>query len=286
MDGSSLAAYRILFGLIMAFAMVRFLAKGYVKTLFLDPAFHFPCAPWIQPWPGIGMYIHVAILGVCALGLAMGFYFRCCTALFCLGFTYLQLIDRTTYLNHYYLVSLLAGLLVFLPAHRQWSLDALRHPPPPAAAVPAWTIWVLRLELGLVYVFAGASKLSADWLVAGQPMRTWLAANGWLPLVGPWLTEPWVAYAAGWLAMVFDLSVPFLLLNSRTRPFAYGTLVLFHVITSLLFPIGIFPWLMIAAMLIFFPPDWARRLGSRLAGGEKADNHGWRGSRARDTERW
>jgi hypothetical protein len=35
--------------------------------------------------------------------------------------------------------------------------------------------------------------------------------------------------------------------------------VVFHVLTSVLFPIGIFPWLMIALTPIFFDPSWPRR---------------------------
>ena len=36
--------------------------------------------------------------------------------------------------------------------------------------------------------------------------------------------------------------------------------------TALLFPIGMFPWIMIVATLIFFPPDWPRRLWSAQSG--------------------
>lgn len=259
-DASSLAVFRICFGLVMTFAMVRFLVKGWVKTLYLDPGFHFPWFSWIQPWPGIWMYVHVTVLAVCALGLALGFFYRCCAVFFFIGFTYLELIDRTTYLNHYYLISLLAGLLIFLPAHRQWSIDAWRKPHLTDSTIPAWTLWLLRFQIIVVYFFAGLAKLNADWLFAAQPMRIWLTARSDLPIAGPWLAEPWMAYLASWFGAIFDLSIPFLLLLSRTRPAAYAAVVLFHIITAFLFPIGMFPWIMIAITLIFFPPDWPRRL--------------------------
>jgi hypothetical protein len=54
------------------------------------------------------------------------------------------------------------------------------------------------------------------------------------------------------------------LLWQRTRPFAYGAVVVFHVLTSALFPIGMFPWIMIGSALVFFPPDWPRVLLRRL----------------------
>jgi hypothetical protein len=56
-----------------------------------------------------------------------------------------------------------------------------------------------------------------------------------------------------------------LLLWRRTRLAAYGLVVVFHVLTSLLFPIGIFPWLMIGLTPIFLAPDWPRRLLARVS---------------------
>ncbi|MEW6306197.1 MAG: HTTM domain-containing protein [Verrucomicrobiota bacterium] len=258
-DIAALAMFRILFGLLMAGAMVRFLAKGWVESLFLEPAFHFPWVSWIQPWPGNWMYVHVGVLAVLALMMAAGFCYRLSAALFFAGFTYLEFIDRTTYLNHYYLVTLLSGLLVFLPAHRAWSVDAWLNPRWRADTAPAWTLYVLRFQLGVVYFFAGLAKLNADWLFAAQPMRTWLMAKSDLPVIGAWLAEPWVAYAASWCGALYDLSIPFLLLCARTRPFAYAAVIAFHVLTAVLFPIGMFPWVMIVATLVFFPPDFARK---------------------------
>ena len=56
------------------------------------------------------------------------------------------------------------------------------------------------------------------------------------------------------------LFVVFFLLRPRTRPLAYAAVVVFHAVTALLFPIGIFPWLMIVATPLFFEPGWPRRL--------------------------
>jgi hypothetical protein len=54
--------------------------------------------------------------------------------------------------------------------------------------------------------------------------------------------------------MLFDCSVPFLLWNHRTRPYAYAAVVAFHVITGMMFQIGVFPLVMIAMTLVFFEP--------------------------------
>jgi hypothetical protein len=43
----------------------------------------------------------------------------------------------------------------------------------------------------------------------------------------------------------------------------------FHALTSLLFPIGMFPLLMVLSALVFFPPTWPRELLRRARGDRK-----------------
>ncbi len=265
-DIASLAAFRFLFGLLMAAAMVRFISKGWVRQLYIDPPFHFsyPGFEWIHPFPATLMHIHFILLALLAVGVALGFFYRTCMAFFFLGFTYVELIDQTAYLNHYYLISLLSGLMIFLPANRAWSIDCLRRASKRVDAVPAWTLNLLRFQIGIVYIFAGLAKLNTDWLFKAEPLRIWLAVRSDLPLVGSWMNEVWVAYAASWVGAVFDSTVVFFLIWKRTRRPAYVLLIVFHVATWLLFNIGMFPWIMIVAATVFFPCDWPRYWASRL----------------------
>ncbi|MGV3756618.1 MAG: HTTM domain-containing protein [Verrucomicrobiota bacterium] len=262
-DGSSLALFRILFGCVMVFAMVRLLLKGWVQELYLAPAFHFTWEwfPWVKALPGTGMYLLVTGLALLALGMAFGWRYRFCAILFFFGFTYLELIDQTTYLNHYYLVSLLSGLLIFLPASSVWSWETRGHA---VSTVPAWTVWLLRFQLCVVYFFAGLAKVNADWLFEAQPMRIWLAARSDLPIIGEFLARTWVAYAASWTGALYDLTIPFWLFWSRSRPWAYLAVIGFHAMTSVLFSIGMFPWIMMVATLVFFPPEWVKGVVAML----------------------
>ena len=261
LDIASLAAFRILFGLMMAGGMIRFLAKGWVTQFYVAPKFYFsyPGFAWVHPWPDPWMHAHFVLLAVIALGIAIGFCYRVCAALFFLGFTYVELIDQTNYLNHYYLISLLSGLMIFLPAHRAWSVDVWRKPELRVDAVPAWTLNLLRFQIGIVYFFAGLAKLNADWLFKAEPLGIWLAARSDLPVIGPLLDQHWVAYGASWFGAAFDLSVVFFLLWKRTRRIAYVLVIFFHIMTWLLFNIGMFPWVMLVAAPVFFSPDWPRR---------------------------
>ena len=265
-DGSSAAIFRIAFGLVGLVAVVRFFAHGWIDELYLAPAHHFSYVgfEWVQPWPGPLMYAHFAALGVLAVCIAAGYRYRLAALLFAVGFTYVELIDKTTYLNHYYWISLAGLLIVFLPLHRVWSVDAWRSRARRAPTVPACTIWLLRAQLAVVYVFAGAGKLNPDWLLEAMPLRIWLPQHADLLLIGPLLDEVWVAYAMSWAGAAFDLTIVGWLLWPRSRPFAYVAVVVFHLLTGQLFMIGVFPWLMIAGTLIFFPPDWPRRVAARI----------------------
>jgi len=251
----------------MAAGMIRFLAKGWVTEIYLRPRFHFPYTgfEWIHPWPDAWMHIHFVLLSVLALMLAVGFCYRAAAILFSLGFAYVELIDQTAYLNHYYLVSLFSGLLIFLPAHRAWSVDAWRKPSLERDAVPACVLHLLRFQIAVVYVFAGLAKLNSDWLLRAEPLRIWLAARSDLVLAGPWLQEEWVAYAGSWFGALYDLTIVFFLLRRRTRPAAFLAVIVFHVATWMLFNIGMFPWIMIGSSTLFLAPDWPRRFLSACA---------------------
>jgi vitamin K-dependent gamma-carboxylase len=291
-DAAGLAAFRILFGALLVVAVVRHAAGGMIREAFVEPTFFFPLWPVPGPLPAPGMFLLFVVLGLLAVCLMVGLQARLAAGLFCLLFTYAHLSDLTHYLNHYHLVTLLTGLLAVLPAAQIWSLDALhrvrsrracsarsfaggaepsegsayncvrsrRACPPPAATVPAWTLWLLRFQVAVVYLFAGVAKWRSDWLVHGLPLRIWLPASGDFPLLGPLLVRPEAAYLASWAGAAFDTTVPLFLLFRRTRPFALLAAAVFHLMTARLFRLGMFPFFMIACSLLFLPAGWPRRL--------------------------
>lgn len=261
-DPASLVVFRVVMGLTLCFATLRFWAKGWIFEHYLKPGFHFKYYgfEWVKPWPGAGMYLHFALMALAALGIAAGLFYRVSAALFCVLFTYAHFIDKTHYLNHYHFVSLITLLLVFAPLHHAGSVDRRLGLVRRAAFVPRWALWLLRFQIGAVYFFAGLAKLTPDWLLHAQPLTIWLFANTDFPLLGPLFGYKATAYAMSWLGAAFDLSAPFLLSHRRTRPLAYCALCAFHALTGMLFPIGMFPAIMTLSALVFFPEDWPRRL--------------------------
>lgn len=261
-DAASLAAFRILFGLVMVTGVVRYFVSGWIELFYTEPRFHFHYwgLAWLEPLPWPWMHVLFVVLGVASLLIALGLFYRAATIVFVLVFQYLHLLDVTNYLNHYYLVGILGVFLCVLPLHRTWSLDARRRPSIHLDALPAWMLTLVRFQVAIVYVFAGLAKLGPDWLLHGQPLQIWLYARTDTPIVGPLLDEPMVALALSWAGFLFDTTIVGWLLWRRSRPWAYAVLCVFHFFTGVFFQIGIFPLLMTAAATVFFAPDWPRRL--------------------------
>jgi hypothetical protein len=249
---ASLAAFRILFGLLMLFSLIRFLAKGWVYDFYIAPKFHFKYYgfAWVTTW-GEYTYLLFAIAILACVCIVLGFKYRLAIILFFLSFTYIELIDKTTYLNHYYFISILSFLLCFLPLHATFSIDAYRKKKS-YEYVPSWTVDSIKLLLGIVYFYAGLAKLNSDWLLRAQPLKIWLSTKTDFPIIGKFMNDTWFHYTMSWSGALYDLTIPFLLLIKKTRPFAFLLVVVFHVFTRMLFNIGVFPYIMICATLIFF----------------------------------
>jgi hypothetical protein len=262
-DIGSLVGFRIAFGAVVIWEASRYLERGWVLEYYVDPVYNFPFEgfEWVTPLPALGMIGVFLLLGVCAFLMMAGLFYRLAAPLVFLGLAYVFLLEQSVYLNHFYLVVLLGFLMTLVPAHHAASLDVSLGRVPRRSWTPAWSVHLLRFQLGVVYFFGGVAKLNYDWLVAGEPLRHWLAANRGFPVLGRLFEQPWAPYAVGWTGLAIDLLAPFLLLHRLTRPFMFGTLLAFHFINDRLFSIGIFPWFAIAATTIFLPPDWPRRFG-------------------------
>ncbi|MGB3947216.1 MAG: HTTM domain-containing protein [Bacteroidia bacterium] len=256
-----LVVFRIIFGMLMLGAAIRFILKGWVNDLYIQPQFYFTYYgfEWIKPLGEFGMYALFALMIISYVCIILGYWYRIATIVAFSTFTYVELIDKSTYLNHYYFVSAVLFLLIFLPTNRFFSLDVLRKPSLKRLTVPCYTIDVLKLQLAIVYIYAGIAKLNYDWLFRAMPLKIWLPANAHLPLIGSFLDEEWVAYFFSWFGAIYDLFIVFFLINKRTRMVAYLFVIAFHVMTKMLFPIGVFPYVMILSTLIFFSEDFHKK---------------------------
>lgn len=266
-EAAPLAVFRIFFGIMMFGSILRFWLNGWIEKLYILPEYSFSYYgfEWVKPL-GNFTYVLFAICAFAALAIAMGFKYRLSMIVFFLSFTYIELMDKTTYLNHYYFISILSFLLIFLPAGRYFSVDAYKDPKKAIQRLPSWCIDSIKLLMGIVYFYAGLAKLNSDWLFKAMPLKIWLPSNYDLPFFGDLLQQEWVHYFFSWSGMIYDLAIPFLLLYRPTRRFAFLLVVVFHVLTRILFPIGMFPFIMIVSALIFFDAGLHHRILQKIAG--------------------
>lgn len=263
-EASSIVFFRVVFGLMMAFSQLKYILGGDLESHYLEVnlLFKYTGFEWVRAGSETVLYLVFWGLFVLALGIAFGFLYRISTVGFLLLYTYFFLLDQATYNNHYYLVILISFMLIFVPAHRSSSVDALIDPQLRKAGIPLWALWLLRFHVALPYFFGGLAKINYDWLARAQPMKLWLTTGGIEEAYRfEIMNEPWTAYFFCWGGLVFDLLIVPLLLIRRTRLVAFVFMVGFHLNNAFMFNIGFFPWLMIPLTMIFFAPDWPRRVG-------------------------
>ncbi len=260
LDIASLVVVRIFFGLIMLWEVARYFKKGWIHKYWIAPDFHFSYFgfDWVAPWPGDGMYWHFLGLGVLALFITFGLFYRVAAALFFVGFSYIFLLEQARYLNHFYLVCLVSFLMAIVPANRAVSLDAKFGFCKGADTIPTWSLWILRLQVGIAYFYGGVAKINSDWL-AGEPLRSWLHKRADYPLIGPLFKQELVVMLMNYGGLFFDLLIVPLLMWKRTRVIAFVGVLFFNLTNAVIFHIGIFPWFAIALSTVFFSPNWPRR---------------------------
>ena len=251
----------------MLFGISRFLINGWVEQLYIEPTHYFTYLgfDWVQPLEGNLMYAPFVLMIIASISIMLGIFYRWGAVLFFICFTYVELIDKSNYLNHYYFVSLVSFLMIWLPANARFSLDAVFYPSISRRRMRRWHSGVIKFQLAIVYVFAGIAKVNSDWLFDAQPLKTWLQAHHQIPVVGELLQQDWVAYLFSWTGCFYDLFIVFFLLSARFRPYAYFVVVFFHLMTWYLFPIGVFPWVMIFSTLIFFSDQFHEGILNRMS---------------------
>ncbi|MCG3166708.1 MAG: hypothetical protein POELPBGB_02488 [Bacteroidia bacterium] len=267
-----LAVFRVIFGGMMFASVIRFWLKGWIETQYINPKLFFPFYgfEWIKPLGETGMYLVFAAMAIAALFLMLGLFYRISAPVFFILFTYVELIDKSNYLNHYYFISIVSLLLCFVPANRYFSLDVLRKPSLLVTQIPSWMVDIFKLQLAIVYFFAGIAKLNYDWLFRAMPLVIWLPAKSNLPLVGELLNYKLTAYVFSWFGAIYDILIPFFLFNKRTQNIAYFFVIVFHAATAIILPvIGMFPYIMILATTIFFSSEFHKNLIRKISFGKK-----------------
>jgi len=267
-DIASLVFFRIVFGILcFAETLVLWFYFHFSLHSFRPSGFQFKYFgfEWLEPLPEPLMSLLFLNMLAASVGIILGKWYRWSALAFAAGFTYVFLLEKALYLNHGYLICWIAFIMVFLPANREWSMDVAGNPGLRRRTIPFWSMAVLPFLMGVVYFYGGLAKLNGDWL-KGLPLLDWLHMQADMPLIGWLLAKKATAYFMSYGGLLLDLSIPFLLLFRKTRFPALCVVLFFHLANSVIFNIGVFPWLSLALTLLFFPPDLPRRWVAWLRG--------------------
>ena len=260
-DNSALIIFRIFFGGLCFLESVGAIFTGWVKQTLVEPdfTFNFIGFEFLQPLPGNGMYYYYAIMGVFGLLIMVGYKYRFSMFAFTIMWSATYLMQKSSYNNHYYLLMLLSGIMVFLPAHKYASIDAKLNPEIKSYSMPQWCRWVIILQLFIVYTYASVAKLYPDWLDA-TVIEVMMKGKKDYMIVGDFLQQKWLHYVLAYGGVLFDGLIIPLLLFKPTRKYAFIMSIFFHLFNSFIFQIGIFPYLSLAFSLFFFPTEKIQKL--------------------------
>lgn len=254
-DNSGLIIFRVVFGLLITLEAFGAITTGWIRRVLIEPQFTFSFIdfPWLQPLPGDGMYYYFALMGVLGLLVMLGYKYRLAAFGYLVMWAGVYFMQKSAYNNHYYLMLLLLGFMCVLPANRWFSLDAKFNPEIKNPSMPRWCALVIIFQVWIVYTYASVAKLYPDWLDASMAQILMSGkANYWL--IGDILQKTWVHWSIAYTGILFDLLIVPLLLWKRTRMLGFVISIFFHLFNSIVFQIGIFPYMSIAFALFFFTP--------------------------------
>ena len=260
-DNSGLIIFRIVFGLLCFLESFGAILTGWVRRTLVEPQFTFSFIgfEWLQPLSGNWMYGYYIVMSIFGLLIMVGYKYRFSMLMFALMWTATYLMQKSSYNNHYYLLFLLSFIMVLLPANRYASVDVKLKPSLKQISMPNWCKCVFVIQLFILYTYASIAKLYPDWLDASVP-ELLMKAKVNLPIIGAFLQQSWIHYSIAYGGILFDGLIIPLLLYKPTRKYAFFASIFFHLFNSIVFQIGIFPYLSLAFSLFFFEPKTIRNI--------------------------
>lgn len=259
-DNTPIVLWRIVFGIVMFLETWGAIAVAWVKQVYIDPplfTFNFIGFEFLQPLPGYGMYIWFGLLGLFSLGVLFGYRYRLSIALLTIGWLGVYFMHKTSYNNHHYLMTLFCLMMCMVPAHKAVSLDAKSGRNSPLSVCYNLYLQMFVWLFLIVFFYAAIAKIYPDWL-QGTPLTQWLSYKR-NSIIGFLYQSDYQALLMSWGGIAFDLLVIPALLWKRTRKYAFWVSLYFHVMNSITFQIGTFPYMMIGACVLFYPAAKLRK---------------------------
>jgi vitamin K-dependent gamma-carboxylase-like protein len=249
----ALRAARVVLGLLLLDSAVR--AGRDLGGDYFGGVFHWPILPEALVLPETAYTGLVVAQAILAAMVIVGFRAR--EALFASAFanTYVLLCDRLQFHHNRWALACYSLLLALSPCDR-------RAP----RIGPLWAMRLAQLQVAMIYLASGGSKLlDPDWR-SGRVLAARLAlygsqavASGVPQSLVVWLGEPGPAHALAALAISTELFLGIGLWPRRTRAFALWWGVWFHLSIEATSRVESFTWLTLAMYALFATPDHRAR---------------------------
>lgn len=260
-DNSPLIIFRIFFGFLVACESFGAIFTGWVKRVFIDPQFTFSFIglEWLQPLPGLGMYLYFVLMGFLGISIMLGYRYRFAIIAYTLLWAGVYFMQKSSYNNHYYLLLIISFFMIFLPANRYKSLDVKQKRVQESYSMPKWISLLFIFQIGIVYVFAALAKLYPDWL-NGSFTKNLLLGTTTSPFLIEIFSQKWFYLFIAYAGIFFDLLIVPLLLFKKTRTLALLASLVFHLFNAVFLQIGIFPFFALSFALFFYDSNSIKQL--------------------------
>ncbi len=249
---------RILIGF-LAFCdfLGHYIGYYWMKKAIVPGMFHFKYYgfEWVRIPPEPFWTLIFVVGGIAGLAVMLGYRYRQSIFILFLCFSYVFFAEKALYLNHGYLFVMILFWMNFVPANRWFSLDVKNGKVEAKSRVPKIYKLLFCFLMGLVYFYGGIAKFNPDWTRA-VPMLKWLQYKSDYFLIGPLISQDWFAWFLSYGGLFFDTFIVFFLIIPATRKYAIFMAIFFHVTNTMIFQIGIFPWLSIGLTLLFMSDKW------------------------------
>jgi hypothetical protein len=252
-----LGAVRVALGLLLFANALRALRE--LLSYYFGDVYHWPILPEaLVPSYGVYAWIVVAQLLLSVLIVA-GYGARAALFAASLLGIYVLLCDRLQFHHNRWALFCYAFILSFAPCDRSFYVAG---DPPSARAGPLWAARLAQVQLCLVYIASGGSKLlDSDWR-GGRVILERFRLYGQQALdagVPAGLVEafsrPDVTSALAKLAIATELLLVFGLWSRRARVLALWWGVWFHLVIEATSRVEGFTWLTLAVYGLFVTPD-------------------------------
>lgn len=265
-NNAALVTFRWIFGLLMMLESFGVFVTGWIDRVYLHPQVTFTMFTVEWPYAELSSIATpwFLLMGCASCAVMLGWHYRLSTVLLAVLWTGAYLGQKSSYNNHYYLAMLVCWIMACLPAHRRASFDApqkVDH----LVHCPAWIPFAYKIQIALVFGYAALAKLDSGWR-SGEFLSIAFEAKANMPVLGPLLSASWFPVTLASSGLIFDALIIPALWWKKTRSLAMIGLILFNLFNSVVFQIGIFPYLVLGWTIFFWEPSTVERVFRWLPG--------------------